>query len=68
VIELKPDEVRRLAGESNETAVERARYAEKLAVLQAGYHELKHLAKHRPNNSGKLPIRLNTRVKPYVYG
>ncbi|KAK7959186.1 uncharacterized protein PG986_004040 [Apiospora aurea] len=48
VYDLKDETVKRLAGESQENALERARTMEKLEVLESGMAELKRLKRHEP--------------------
>ncbi|KAK8113072.1 hypothetical protein PG984_013598 [Apiospora sp. TS-2023a] len=48
VYDLTDEMVRRLAGESQENALERARTMDKLRVLENGMHELKRLRRHEP--------------------
>ncbi|KAK8001160.1 P-loop containing nucleoside triphosphate hydrolase protein [Apiospora marii] len=48
VYDLTDETVRRIAGESQENALERARTMEKLRVLENGLNELKRLRRHEP--------------------
>ena len=56
VYSLTENEIARLAAETEETAVERVRCTEKLAVLEAGLLDLKRLDKYRFVPSGKKSI------------
>lgn len=47
VLEMKDEDVSRLAAESEETSAERSRYEEKLIVLESGLSDLQRLDKHR---------------------
>ncbi|KAI6080250.1 P-loop containing nucleoside triphosphate hydrolase protein [Hypoxylon rubiginosum] len=49
IYDLTDAEVRRIAGESHESTVERARTTDKLRILESGMAELKRLKKHNPS-------------------
>lgn len=53
ILDLSDDEVIRMANESDSASIERARCAEKLAVLEDGKNDLKRLESHRTLNPGK---------------
>lgn len=44
---MEDGEIERLAAESEESKAERARYTEKLSVLEKGMRDLRRLDKHR---------------------
>lgn len=48
VYDLKDEAIQRLAGGSQESALERARTMDKLQVLESGMSELKRLKRHEP--------------------
>ncbi|KID95315.1 interferon-induced GTP-binding protein Mx, partial [Metarhizium majus ARSEF 297] len=50
ILDLSDDEVIRMANESDSASIERARCAEKLAVLEDGKNDLKRLESHRTLN------------------
>jgi hypothetical protein len=47
VYDMKEEEIASLTAESKETAAERTRCTEKLAILEAGLLSLKHFDKHQ---------------------
>ena len=53
VYDLTEDKIAGLAAESEETAAERARCNEKLAILEAGLRDLNRLNRHRSVTPGK---------------
>lgn len=50
---MTKDDIFRLAGENEDTIAERKRCTEKLAVLDAGFRDLKLFEKHRSRSSGE---------------
>lgn len=60
VYDLEDNHVRGLAGESNETVMERARLAQKLKVLENGLHCLRQLDMPIPDHSQWLLDREST--------
>ena len=53
VTEMAPEEISRLAAESQETAHERAMWKEKHEVLKSGLRELRRFGQQRPVEPGK---------------
>jgi hypothetical protein len=56
VYDLTEDDVARLASESEEVASERPLCAEKLAVLEVGFHDLKRPNRYHSVAPGKEPL------------
>ena len=57
VSEMTPEEISRLASESQETVDERVLWKEKHEVLKTGLRELRRFAQQVPVEPGKLPKR-----------
>jgi hypothetical protein len=55
--EMSEEEIFQLASETEDTTNQREKYMERLAVLQAGLHELRSLDKHRLSSQSKLSHR-----------
>lgn len=53
VYDLTDDDIRHLAAESEEVALDRVRCEERLAVLRSGLRDLRQLDKHRSVVPGK---------------
>jgi hypothetical protein len=64
--EMSEEEIFQLASETEDTTIQREKCMERLAVLQAGLHELRSLDKHRLRSQSKLSYRTTSKLA-YIY-